>query len=70
MKFKYIIYLLLAVGLGGMIVYRINANANIGKPAKPSTEIKKTTVKGVVLTPRKFDDNISLSRNVGGKRTN
>ena len=61
MKLKYVIYLLLAVGLGGLIVYRINANAAVGKSAKPTAEIPKTKVKGLVLKPRKFDDNISLS---------
>ncbi|WP_317044504.1 biotin/lipoyl-binding protein [Maribacter sp. 4G9] len=54
-------YILLAVGLGGLIMYRIDANATIGKTSKPSPESTKTKVRGMVLTPRKFDDNISLS---------
>ncbi|ASV28758.1 efflux RND transporter periplasmic adaptor subunit [Maribacter cobaltidurans] len=61
MKVKYVIYLLLIVGLGGLIVYRINANAAIGQSARPMAQASTTSVKGIVLQPRKFDDNISLS---------
>ncbi|WP_047245620.1 efflux RND transporter periplasmic adaptor subunit [Maribacter thermophilus] len=61
MKLKYIIYTLLIVGLGGMIIYRINTNSKIGEPKSSEGSIKATTVKGMVLKPQKFNDNISLS---------
>ncbi len=61
MKLKYIIYALLVVGLGGLIMYRINANSKIGPKKSSGGPSKAASVKGLVLKPQKFDDNISLS---------
>ncbi len=61
MKTKHIVYLLLLIGLGAFITYRIMANKDLGKSTtKPSGEIP-TTVTGMVLRPQIFNDNISLS---------
>lgn len=61
MKIKYLIYGLLIVGVGGLVIYRINTNSKIGKSVNASNLSSITSVRGVVLKPRKFNDNISLS---------
>ena len=63
MKFKNIILLLLSVGLIALIVYRITANKsqnekNTSKGASPKMAVN---VKGLVLTPQKFSNELSLS---------
>lgn len=61
MKIKHIVYLLLLVGLGAFITYRIMANKDVGEtPTKPGVEMS-TTVTGMILRPQIFNDNISLS---------
>lgn len=60
MKIKYIIYTLLIGGIIAFITYRIIANreeSNLGKKGGPST----ATVTGIIATPVKFADNLSLS---------
>ena len=59
MKTKHIVYALFVVGLGALIAYRIKSNNSVQKsaPSGPGT----TTVKGMVLQPKTFKDNISLS---------
>lgn len=61
MKIKYVVYLLLFLGLAAMIFYRISANREIGVgPSGPGPNAS-AEVKGMVLKPREFQDNISLS---------
>jgi membrane fusion protein (multidrug efflux system) len=61
MKLKYIIYSLLIFGLVGLIIYRVLDNANVGAPKSAVAVVSPTTVRGMVMTPQKFNDNISLS---------
>ncbi len=60
MKTKHIFYLLLLLGLGALVVYRINAN-NESKNAKGPKAQGGATVTGMVLEPQKFAENLSLS---------
>ncbi|SOC81077.1 membrane fusion protein, multidrug efflux system [Salinimicrobium sediminis] len=60
MKTKHIFYLLLLLGLGALIVYRINAN-NEFKIANGPKAQGGATVTGMVLEPQKFAENLSLS---------
>ena len=64
MKTKYIVYSVLLIGIIALIVYRVNANSEIGESKSSSETTKATTVKGLVLYPQKFNDNISLSGTV------
>ncbi len=67
MKFKNIIYLLLAVILGGMIFYRISDNKSKeeeGGKGKGGGEKKPAKVTGMVLKPQVFSDNLSLSGSI------
>ncbi len=59
MKIKYIVYAILIIGLGTLIFYRIGANKEEKKD--PNAKKPATTVYGVVLQPREFADNLSLS---------
>lgn len=61
MKIKHLVYALLALGLGTLIVYRISSNAEIGSPKGAQVAASPTKVKGLVMAPQKFNDNISLS---------
>ncbi|CAG2533674.1 efflux RND transporter periplasmic adaptor subunit [Maribacter dokdonensis] len=61
MKTKYIVYGILLIGLTALIVYRINANNEIGEPKLSEESSTATTVKGLVLQEQEFNDNISLS---------
>lgn len=66
MKSKHIIYLLLAVVLGGMIFYRISQNKDKegeGK-GKGGNDKKPAAVTGIVLRPQVFSDNLSLSGSI------
>lgn len=59
MKIKYIVYAILIIGLATLIFYRIGANKEEKKD--PNAKRPVTTVYGVVLQPREFVDNLSLS---------
>ncbi len=61
MKIKYIVYILLIVGIGGLVVYRVLNNAaenNLGGPGAMTSSVK---VPGMVLKPQEFNDVLSLS---------
>lgn len=67
MKFKYIIYVALAVVLGGMIFYRISENSSKeenGKSKGGGGDKKPAKVTGIVLKPQVFSDNLSLSGSI------
>ena len=65
MKIKYLVYILLAVGIIGFIGYRINANSNKGGDSKgPKGKSKAMTVNGVVVKYETFDNNLSLSGSI------
>lgn len=60
MKTKHLVYALLTIGIIAFIAYRIINNreaSNVGKRGGPTT----ATVTGVIATPEKFADNLSLS---------
>ena len=59
MKIKYLIYAVLIIGLGTLIFYRIGANKEDKKDMGPKKGA--TTVYGMVLQPREFADNLSLT---------
>lgn len=61
MKIKHIIYLLLLIGIGGLIAYRINKNNNENGSNSKAKNSAPVTVKGMVLKPQEFKDNLSLS---------
>ncbi len=63
MKFKNIFIIILSVGLLTLIVYRITSNKsqsekNNSKSASPKMA---ANVKGLVLTPQKFSNELTLS---------
>ncbi|MFC4817820.1 efflux RND transporter periplasmic adaptor subunit [Flavobacterium sp. GCM10023249] len=68
MKFKHIVYLLLAVVLGGMIFYRVSTNnaknEENGKGKGKEGDKKPSKVSGIVLKPQIFSDNLSLSGSI------
>ncbi|UOK42709.1 MULTISPECIES: efflux RND transporter periplasmic adaptor subunit [Flavobacterium] len=64
MKPKYIIYLLLSIVLGGMIFYRISENKEKGGGKDKGGDKKPAKVSGIVLKPRVFSDNLSLSGSI------
>lgn len=61
MKIKYVVYIILLLGIGGLIAYRVIANRGVGKPVSDQGAAQVTTVSGMVLRPQIFMDNISLS---------
>jgi len=61
MKIKYVVYIILLLGIGGLIAYRVIANRGVGKPVSDQGAAQVTTVSGMVLRPQIFKDNISLS---------
>ncbi len=61
MKVKHFIWLVLLVGTGALIGYRIMANKELGGPKNLPGSSSATTVSGMVLRPQVFNDNISLS---------
>ena len=61
MKVKHIIWLVLLIGTGALIGYRIMANKELGEPKNLSSSGGATIVSGMVLRPQVFNDNISLS---------
>lgn len=68
MKLKNIVYLLIALVLGGMIFYRISANNSKdeenGKGKNGGGDKKPSKVSGIVLKPQIFSDNLSLSGSI------
>ncbi len=68
MKLKNIVYLLIALVLGGMIFYRISANSSKdeenGKGKNGGGDKKPSKVSGIVLKPQVFSDNLSLSGSI------
>lgn len=67
MKFKYSLYFLIAFILGGMVFYRISANASKNEQGGKGKdgEKKPSIVTGIVLKPQVFSDNLSLSGSIG-----
>lgn len=61
MKIKYVVYTILILGLLALITYRIVDNKNQANTRKGSGEAVIVEVGGRILTPRKFEDNLSLS---------
>ncbi|MDZ7612710.1 MAG: biotin/lipoyl-binding protein [Flavobacteriaceae bacterium] len=62
MKFKHIIYILLAIVLVTLIAYRINSNKKENSQGSQNTGGKAAvTVTGMVLIPQEFSENLSLS---------
>ncbi len=59
MKVRTIVYILLIVGIGALIAYRIKSNAETGTSRETGPQI--TTVSGMVLKPKVFKDNISIA---------
>lgn len=65
MKIKYIVYTLLIVGIGAFIAYRITENsAGNEKNSKGGDKKQPVGVSGIVLQPREFADNLSLSGSI------
>ena len=65
MKLKYIIYTLLAIGLGALIIYRINKSAtpegSSGKGRGSNASGGVVQVNGIVVVPREFADDLSVT---------
>lgn len=61
MKTKYIVYTILIIGTIGMITYRIMDNRKIANASKNGGGASVKTVTGLIVTPEKFTDNLSLS---------
>src|SRR5690606_21349888 len=59
MKVKYIVYILLIVGLGALIAYRISSNSKMGNTGPKGPFVAK--VSGMILEPRVIMDNIVLA---------
>ncbi|MEO8234715.1 MAG: efflux RND transporter periplasmic adaptor subunit [Flavobacterium sp.] len=67
MKLKNIVFLLLAIILGGMIFYRISENKSKndeGGKGKGGGDKKPAKVTGIVLKSQVFSDNLSLSGSI------
>ncbi|CAN1540312.1 AcrA Membrane-fusion protein [Flavobacteriaceae bacterium] len=65
MKIKHLIYTVLIVGFGGFIAYRINSNnAKSDGPKEKEGKDKPMTVTGIVVQPKTFDNNLSLSGSI------
>lgn len=71
MKIKYIIYLVLIVGLASLIFYRITENSkktggpggkgNVGKPGATAAPMR---VSGIVVTPERFSNSLSVNGSI------
>src|SRR5690606_37095031 len=62
MKTKYIIYLLLFIGIGGLVAYRITTNQQLKQGSKSNAQTQNIpTIEGMVLVPTEFKENLSLS---------
>lgn len=69
MKIKYIVLILLAIGFLGLVAYRISdnkENANQGIKGGAPASVR---VGGMVLEPREFADNLSLSGSLEANET-
>ncbi len=65
MKLKYILYIVLAVGLGTLVYYRITKNKELAKEGNSKGPMNATaTVDGIVLTPQKFANTILVSGSI------
>ncbi len=64
MKIRYIVYTALALGVGALVYYRINSNAEISQKGKGSGQKGPVTVSGMVLQHREFADALSLSGSI------
>lgn len=62
MKVKYIVYGLLALGIGALVFYRISANNEAKKDEKGPK--KAQVVSGIVAQPQDFENNLSLSGSI------
>lgn len=61
MKTKYIIYSLLIIGIIAFITYRIIHNREENNAGQNNGGSKTSVVTGIIATPEKFADNLSLS---------
>ncbi|RTY94984.1 efflux RND transporter periplasmic adaptor subunit [Flavobacterium sp. GT3R68] len=62
MKIKYIVFTLLIIGMGAFITYRIKENKSENSESKDKGgKNKPMNVSGIVVKPRTFDNNLSLS---------
>ncbi len=61
MKTKYIIYSLLIIGIIAFITYRIIHNSEENSAGQKNGPPKTSVVTGIIATPEKFADNLSLS---------
>ncbi len=65
MKIKHIVFTLLGLGLCAFIIYRIMENAEDNSESKGGGKSRMpATVTGMILTPRPFADNLSLSGSI------
>ena len=71
MKIKYIVYALLALGLGALIFYRISANKEVAGPGGkgggkggPGGGAPAMRVDGVVLKPQNFANSLSVNGSI------
>lgn len=65
MKLKNIVYTLLIIGFGAFIAYRITSNKSKNEQSKDKGGKNKTTnVAGIVVVPKTFDNNLSLSGSI------
>lgn len=61
MKKRYIVYAVLALSIIALIAYRIISNSKITAPSTANLIISTMKVKGMVMKPQVFADNLSLS---------
>lgn len=61
MKTKHIVYTVLILGVIGLIVYRIMDNQEIANAGQNAGGASVKTVTGLIVTPEKFTDKLSLS---------
>lgn len=65
MKIKNLVYALLAIGIVGFIIYRINENKSESGDSKgPNGKNKSMNVSGIVVKTQTFDNNLSLSGSI------
>ncbi len=61
MKIKYVVYTILIVGLLALVSYRIISNQQAGNAGNGAQQGSAIEVGGLILKPRKFEDNLNLS---------
>lgn len=66
MKIKYIVYTLLIAGIIAFIAYRITENNSekVKNESNGAGKKQATSVSGIVLKPKEFEDNLSLSGSI------